>query len=748
MNVEKYNMSEIKKTKQKSPRSGKGLKTKNKQRQVKATKKKTRSLRKPLTNAKIQQVIDLLFAELGDKVISYKQVCHTFGQTTMAQKRQVVAVLEEMVDFDILEEVEMGRYRRKMKRGDTIEGIFTYSGNKAFFQADDSEEAIVIEDERKMGFAMNGDRVAVRKVKNRKGESLEVVEVLERSQELYVGSFERIGRNAFFTSNSRQLRQDVFIDKDYINGAKTDDKVLVRILSWKKGSRSPYGEVVEVLGEAGDNDTEMHAILAEYGLPYSYPKAVEQEAERLSGEITAEALKEREDFRGVTTFTIDPKDAKDFDDALSLQTLANGNYEVGVHIADVSHFVQPNSIIDKEAYKRATSIYLVDRTIPMLPEYLSNGLCSLRPNEEKYSYSCIFELDKEAKIINYRIARTVICSDRRFTYEEAQELIKGAEGEFKEEVLTLNALAEQLRAERFKNGSISFERPEVRFNLDDKGRPISVYVKESFEAHHLVEEFMLLANKAVAEFISKGKKRPKTFVYRVHDRPEDEKINKFSDFISRMGYKLNTKGSDTQLSNSLNALLSEVKGTAQDNFISTIAIRTMAKAKYTTENIGHYGLGFEHYTHFTSPIRRYPDLMVHRLLTRYMVEGKRSENVSKCEEQCKHSSEMELLASQAERASIKYKQVQFLTKHLGETFDGVISGLADWGIYVEIAENKCEGMIPMRDLDDDYYNYVEEEYALVGERTKKRYVIGDKLRVRVAQANLERKQVDFELITE
>ncbi len=735
-----------KKTSSKTQRNAKRQSEKAKKRQLN---KKNRRARQLFTTAKIEEAIANLFAEAGDKVITYKQVCYAFGQTTMAQKRQVVAVLEEMVDFDLLEEVELGRYRKKINRRGAIEGVFNYSSGRGYFRelGKEDEEAIEIDD-RRMGRAMNGDRVLVRKVKGNRGRKsqYEVVEVLERSQELYVGTCELVGNNAFFTSNNRQLRQDVFISRLHINGAKTNDKVLVRILGWEENEKNPKGEIVDVLGKSGDNDAEMHAILAEFGLPYSYPKEVEEEAEKLSGKITAEALREREDFRKVPTFTIDPKDAKDFDDALSLRTLENGNYEVGVHIADVSHFVEPKGIIDREAYKRATSIYLVDRTIPMLPERLSNGLCSLRPNEEKYSYSCIFELDKESKIINYRIARTVICSDRRFTYEEAQEIIKGAEGDFKAEVLKLNELAQQLRAERFKNGSISFERPEVRFNLDEKGRPVGVYIKESFEAHQLVEEFMLLANKAVAEFISKGKKKPKTFVYRIHDRPEEEKINKLSAFISRMGYQLNTKGSDQQLSHGINALLSQVKGTAQDNFISTIAIRTMAKAKYTTQNIGHYGLGFPHYTHFTSPIRRYPDLMVHRLLTRYMVEAKRSENAVKYEEQCKHSSEMEMLAAQAERASIKYKQVEFLSDHLGETFEGVISGLADWGIYVEITENKCEGLVPMRDLDDDYYNYIEEEYALVGERTGKRFVIGDKLTIRVAQANLERKQLDFELI--
>ncbi len=741
-----------KKTKQTKDRTLKKTNKSKEKSKKRLQAKKTRKERQLFSTAKIEEAITQLFAESGDKIITYKQVCYVFGQTTMAQKRQVVSVLEEMVAFDLLEEVEMGRYRRKIQRNNTIEGIFTYqSGNAYFLELGKEEEEKISIDERKMGLAMNGDRVLVRKSHRKKtdynkGATYEVVEILERNKELYVGTCTLVGQVAFFTSLNRNLRQDVFISPKHINGAKNNEKVLVRIIGWEQGEKNPKGEVVDILGQAGDNDAEMHAILAEFGLPYSYPKEVEEAAEKLSGTISPEELRQREDFRQVTTFTIDPKDAKDFDDALSLRTLENGNYELGVHIADVSHFVEAKSIIDKEAYKRATSIYLVDRTIPMLPERLSNGLCSLRPDEEKYSYSCIFELNKEAKIIKYRIARTVIRSDRRFTYEEAQAIIKGTEDKYQSEILKLNELAQKLREERFKQGSISFERPEVRFNIDKKGKPLGVYIKESLEAHQLVEEFMLLANKSVAEFIAKGKKKAKTFVYRVHDRPEDEKINKFSAFISRMGYKLNTKGSDTQLSHSLNTLLKDVKGTARDNFISTIAIRTMAKAKYTTDNIGHYGLGFPFYTHFTSPIRRYPDLMVHRLLTRYIIDEKKSENSTRCEEQCKHSSEMELLASQAERASIKYKQVEFLSDYLGETFEGVISGLADWGIYVELIGNKCEGLIPIRELDDDYYNYIEEEYALVGEKRGKRFVIGDKLTIRVVQANLERKQLDFSLV--
>ena len=600
-------------------------------------------------------------------------------------------------------------------------------------------------------------RISLRR--NRRGEvkGARITEILERSHTTYVGSLQKSRGYAFFVTNNKELRQDIFIPDDKCLNATSRDKVIVRILDWDAHAKNPRGEVIDVLGRAGENTAEMHAILAEYGLPYKYPEEVERAAEGLSDEITAEELARREDFRGVLTCTIDPRDAKDFDDALSFRSLPEGRYEVGVHIADVSHYVQPGGIIDDEAYRRATSVYLVDRTIPMLPERLSNFLCSLRPDEDKYAYSCIFTLDAEARLLAARIARTVIRSSRRFTYEEAQEIIDTGTGDHAEAILTLHTLAQKLRARRFERGSIAFDRPEVRFELDEAGKPIEVHIKESKPAHQLIEEFMLLANRTVAERIADAsrqditpalhlkKRTPPTFVYRIHEAPDEEKLRSLSEFVSRMGYKLRTEGGAEVISQSLNKLLSDIKGRPEENMISMLAIRSMAKARYTTAHIGHYGLGFESYTHFTSPIRRYPDLMVHRLLTRYLIEGKESADVTATEEQCDHASDMENIAANAERSSIKYKQVEYMIPRLGQTFTGVITGLADWGIYVELDENKCEGLVPCRDLEDDYYEYDEKTFSLVGRHTGRRFRLGDQLEVTVAQADLARRQLDFAL---
>lgn len=710
--------------------------------------KKSNSLKRGLTNEYIETAVRHLFESEPNKIFNYKQVCYIFGQTTMHQKRQIVSVLEAMVVFGFLEEIELGRYRLRVA-GQQMEGTFTYSGGRPAFIPDNGAEPVPLS-ERSAGRALHGDRVRVRmsSPKNRRHISeIEVESILERSTQLYVGRLEISRGHAFFVSESRELRQDIFIPLNNLNGAKARDLVMVRIDGWDRKSKNPHGSVVNVLGEAGNNDAEMHAILAEFGLPYSYPEVVETAALAFDEHISKEELMRREDFREITTFTIDPKDAKDFDDALSVRKLKAGTIEVGVHIADVSFFVRPGDIIDSEAYRRATSIYLVDRTIPMLPERLSNYLCSLRPHEEKYSYSCIFELDDEANVKAYRIARCVIRSDRRFTYEEAQDIIQGNEGDYKDEVNLLNTLAQKLRKRRFDNGSISFERPEVRFEIDQDGRPTSVYIKESLEAHQLIEEFMLLANRTVAEAIGKTQEQAKArpFVYRVHDQPDQNKLENLANFAQGLGYKLKTQGGGKVISDSLNKLLANVRGRAEDNLLSTVAIRTMAKARYTTDNIGHYGLAFDLYTHFTSPIRRYPDLMVHRLLTHYLIDKGGVIDKADLEEQCEHSSSMEQLAAQAERASIRYKQVEYLSKFLGDEFEGVISGLADWGIYVELIENKCEGLIPMRELDDDYYEYDEANYVLIGRHTGRRYRIGDKISVRVAQANLERKQIDFAL---
>ena len=576
----------------------------------------------------------------------------------------------------------------------------------------------------------------------------QVTKILERSTRTYVGKIKITRQGAFVTNEIRDLRMPIQILEEDLGEVEDRDKVIVRVRSSSSRDSNPIGEIVDILGKTGSADAEMHAILAEYGLPYHYPEEVEQAATSLSGEITEEALREREDFRSITTFTIDPRDAKDFDDALSIRKLENGNWEVGVHIADVSHFVRPGDIIDKEAYNRATSIYLVDRTIPMLPEYLSNGLCSLRPNEDKYSYSCIFEMSDDAKVQASRIVRTVICSDRRFTYEEAQEIIERGEGDYAEEILTLNRLAQQIREERFKAGSIAFERPEVRFLIDDAGKPISVYLKESLPAHQLIEEFMLLANKTVAERIGRrrGNAKVKPFVYRVHDEPDMEKLGQLSSFAATLGYTFKVGASSKAVSKNLNKFLAEVKDKPEGDKFATIAVRTMAKAKYTAENIGHYGLAFPYYTHFTSPIRRYPDLMVHRLLTHYLVDKGAPVDEALLERECEHSSAMEVLASQAERSSIRYKQVEYMQQYVGYGFEGTISGLAEWGIYVELNDSKCEGLVPMRDLSDDYYEYDEKNFCLVGRSSGRRYVMGDQLVVRVAGANLERKQLDFHLI--
>ena len=603
--------------------------------------------------------------------------------------------------------------------------------------------------ERNSAHAMNNDKVKIAfyaKRKNREAEG-EVIEILERANDTFVGTLEVAKSYAFLVTENRTLANDIFIPKDKLKGGKTGDKAIVKVTEWPDKAKNPIGQVIDILGQAGDNTTEMHAILAEFGLPYVYPKAVETAADKIPAEISAEEIAKREDFRKVTTFTIDPKDAKDFDDALSIRKLKDGLWEVGVHIADVTHYVKEGGIIDKEAEKRATSVYLVDRTIPMLPERLCNFICSLRPNEEKLAFSVIFDITEKGEIKDSRIVHTVINSDRRFTYEEAQQIIETKEGDFKEEVLTLDTIAKALREKRFSAGAINFDRYEVKFEIDEKGKPISVYFKESKDANKLVEEFMLLANKTVAEKIGcvPKNKKAKVLPYRIHDLPDPEKLENLSQFIARFGYKVRTSGTKTDISKSINHLLDDIHGKKEENLIETVSIRAMQKARYSTHNIGHYGLAFEYYTHFTSPIRRFPDMMVHRLVTKYM-DGGRSVSEAKYEDLCDHSSNMEQIAANAERASIKYKQVEFMSERLGQIYDGVISGVTEWGLYVELNENKCEGLVPVRDLDDDYYEFDEKNYCLRGRRKNKIYSLGDAITVRVARANLEKKQLDFELI--
>ena len=689
-----------------------------------------------------------LFQSSPREILNYKQVSKLIGVETQVQKLQVASLLRELADVGFIVETDLGRYRLNAL-GNVAVGTFVRrsNGKNSFIPEDGSTPIFVAE--RNSGHAMDGDKVKVQLFAKRKGKEPEgeVIEVLESKERVFVGKLQVLKGFAFLVTENKTLANDIFIPKDKLKGGKNGDKAIVRIVEWPEDAKNPLGEVIDILGKAGQNNAEMHAILAEFGLPYIYPQNVEKAANRISDVISPEEIARREDFRQVLTFTIDPKDAKDFDDALSARKLENGNWEVGVHIADVTHYVHAESVIDREAFNRATSVYLVDRTIPMLPERLCNQICSLRPNEEKLCFSTIFEMDNKANVINSRICRTVIKSDRRFTYEEAQEVIETGEGDCKEAILALNDLAKQLRDRRFRNGAINFERYEVKFEIDEQGKPLRVYFKESKEANKLIEEFMLLANRTVAEFVGcppKGKTK-KTFVYRIHELPDPDKMQNFATFIRRFGYNLKTEGTKTDVSKGINHLLDTVQGKPEENLIETVAIRAMQKAKYSTDNVGHYGLAFNYYTHFTSPIRRYPDMMVHRLLERYLAGG-RSVIKKKYEEMCEHCSSMEQVAANAERASIKYKQVEFMSDKLGKVYDGVISGVTEWGLYVELNENKCEGLVPMRDLDDDFYEFDEKNYCLIGRRSKRQYRLGDPLTIRVAQANLERKQLDFQLV--
>ena len=705
-----------------------------------------------LTKDVLQDRIYSFFEEQGNSPYNYKQISAAIGVETPKDFALVVEILEEFALAGILTETTPGKFKAKKKEHNYAVGTFCRRNNgKNSVILDDGDKDGIFVAERNSMHALNGDKVEVHISARRRGCEPEAVvtRIIEHKDQVFVGTL-RVDRYfAHIITDSKFLASDIVIPMDMLNGAKTGDKVTARIVEWHEDTNTPIGEIVDILGESGNNNAEIHAILAEYGLPYKYPEEVEKAAEKIDARITPEIIAQRKDYRKVTTFTIDPKDAKDFDDALSLRKLDNGHWEVGVHIADVTHYVRPGSIIEKEAEQRATSIYLVDRTIPMLPERLCNDICSLRPNEEKLAYSCILEMDDNANVIKYDICHTVINSDRRFTYEEAQQVIETGEGDFKDEILTLDRLAKELRKSRFDNGSVDFDRTEVRFEIDETGRPISVYFKRSQDANKLIEEFMLLANKKVAEFIGKvsGKKKAKPFVYRVHDKPDQEKMGNLSEIATRFGYKLKMTNNVSESNESLNKMLKAVKNRPEENLLSMLAIRSMAKAVYTTVNIGHYGLAFDYYTHFTSPIRRYPDMMVHRLLDRY-IDGGRAVNADKLEDECEHSSSMEQLASNAERASIKYKQVEYLGERLGNVYDGIISGVTEWGIYVELDENKCEGLVPIRDLEDDYYEFDEKNYCLIGRNTNRRYQLGDKVTIQIARADLAKKQLDFVLVDE
>ena len=711
---------------------------------------------KRLSKKQVADALQGFFQASPNEAFSLKQIFKALRLDTHPLKMLAIDVMDEMTWDDYLSKTSDNHYRLNLKT-QVQEGTFVRKANgKNSFLPDGGGTPIFVSERNSM-YANNGDRVRVALMARRQNHIKEamVTEILSHKMDQAVGTLKVEKDFAFLITEGNIFVHDILIPKKKLKGGKDGQKAVVRITQWpSKESKNMVGEVVDVLGEQGDNTVEMHAILAQYGLPYKYPKNVEEAAEKISADITPQDLEEREDFRQVFTCTIDPRDAKDFDDALSIRSLTTsesnkgGVYEVGVHIADVSHYVKEGSVIDKEAVKRATSVYLVDRTIPMLPERLCNFICSLRPNEDKLCYSVIFVMDEAANIKSWHLAHTVIRSDRRYCYEEVQEILMNKKGDNADKLMMLDKMAKALRERRFKNGAVRFDREELHFDVDEKGHPTRCYFKKSNDATQLIEEFMLLANRTVAEYIGnpsgdkKGGKSKKTFVYRVHDQPDPQKLESLRQVVAPLGYKLKTSGTRGAISKSLNSLMESAQGKGEQKLIETVALRSMMKAKYSTHNIGHYGLAFDYYTHFTSPIRRYPDTMVHRLLTRYQ-NGGRSANQDHYEELCEQSSQMEQTAQFAERDSIKYKMVEFMGDYVGQKFDGHISGIQSYGIYVEIDENHCEGLVGMRDLDDDYYDYDERNYQLVGRRHHRKYRLGDPIRIQVARANVEKRQLDF-----
>lgn len=702
----------------------------------------------------LKHAVFTYFNNNPSQIFNAKQVMRRASDQDLVLSRELCdIIMAELVNEHVIEpsDEKKGGYRLTRTNLKMATGkVDMTSTGMAYIIVDDAQAGAkdIIVEPRKTMHAMHGDRVRVTIIGRRRDGRIEgeVVEITEPGKRKFVGRIQLSERFAFVVIDSRQMPLDIFVPFDNLGGAKDGQKVVVEVIDWPANSKNPVGKILDVLGDSGDNNTEMHAILAEFGLPYHFPEHLEEKAGKISDKILKSEIKKRRDMRGVPTFTIDPADAKDFDDALSIQKLPNGNWEIGVHIADVTHYVQPGDEIDREAVERATSVYLVDRTVPMLPEKLSNFLCSLRPNEEKLCFSAIFEMSSEAELVNEWFGRTVIYSDNRFAYEDAQKIIEGGDGPMKEEILEMDRLAKILRASRFKHGSIGFERDEAKFVLDEKGKPLSVYFKEMKDSNQLIEEFMLLANRRVAEFVGKKRagRKERTMVYRVHNTPNEEKFEKFKGFITRFGYHIKAERGKA-VAKELTRLLQDVKGKPEENLVSTLAIRSMAKATYSTENIGHYGLAFDFYTHFTSPIRRYPDMMVHRLLQHYL-DGGKSADKNYYEELCEHSSAQEVKAAEAERASIKYKMVEFMEDKMGSEWDGVISGVTDWGIYVELEQNKIEGMVALRDMGDDFYAFDNESYSVIGHRSARRFTLGDIVRIRIKRADLARKQLDFEMV--